>query len=378
MIMALAVQEKASLSTFSVGFFEKAFDESPHAREVARHLGTDHHELRVTQGDLVRALPRLVWQYGQPFGDSSCIPSHIVSQLARQHETVSLSGDGGDELFGGYRRARICPQIDRYRRCVPEAIQANIVPLISDETRYQGWRGSLARLNAMSIHGPLVGRTNALGWALELDELLGKGPFACGANRSENFPKGEEKKGLRSLTTLQQVLYDDIKNQLAADFLVKIDVASMATSLEVRAPFLDHALAEWAWSLPDRFKVYQGETKYILKMVAERHLPRSIIYRRKQGFALPLSAWWRQDLGGLLANLLEDTPLELLGWLDLPPVRRALQEHLSGKQDHAMRLWWMLWLDLWCRMFVEGSLKPDDDLLPLCNFRTRGVRLQHA
>lgn len=359
LIMALAAQEHPGISTFSIGFVEPSHDETPHARQVAQHLGTDHHEFILRENDLIAALPGLVWQYGQPYGDSSSIPTHMVAQLARSNVTVALTGDGGDELFGGYRRAVLSRTIDRYSRWVPRGIRQGMVAKLAGSGRMNGKWMRLTRLNAMSLDGPLKGRENALGWAPLLGELLGRKAFAHAPSSAvtgmtQPLPGG--------MNTLHQILYDDIHRQLAGDFLVKVDVATMAASLESRAPFLDHRLAEWAWHLSDTFKVRGREGKWLLKTLAERHVPGNIVYRRKQGFAVPLALWLRGELGALLERLLQDSPLFSLCWLERAPILRALSEHREGVVDHATRLWWILWLDLWCRMFIEGSLKYTDSV----------------
>jgi asparagine synthase (glutamine-hydrolysing) len=362
LVMALAARHSHAIQTFSIGFAEQDFSELPFARQVAEAIGSSHHELVLGEPDLLAAVPELVWQYGQPFGDSSAIPTHLVSRFTRSHVKVGLSGDGGDESFAGYWRATAGWYASLWRRGVPEPVRRSLVPGLVAALRAGGVGAKAARLealNRLSLARPGAGYTNALTWFDRRDELLGDtlraslvrgaahDPVVCRTGRP--FAGGAG-------TDLQQILYDDFQVLLPDDYLVKVDVASMAASLEVRPPFLDHHFVEAAWRLPDGQKLHRGESKWILKRLAARHVPRSVIYRPKAGFALPMKHWWRRRLADVLGKLLAESRCVALGWIREEPVRRCLAEHVSGQREHDVRLWLVLWLELWARVVLERTL----------------------
>jgi asparagine synthase (glutamine-hydrolysing) len=358
LVVALAARHHARINTYAVGFDEREWSELPHARRVADHVGSSHHELLLREDDLLDAVPELVWQYGQPFGDSSAIPTHLVSRFARTGVKVALSGDGGDESFAGYWRAASAWYAGVYRRAVPGAVRRGAVPHAARALQAAGLAGAgrrLAAMNRLSLARPGA-YENAESWLERLGDVLpdaardacaGHDPRACRAGR----PWGGDE-----ATVLQQVLYDDFQVQLPDAYLTKVDVASMAASLEVRTPFLAREVLETAWALPDGLKLRAGRRKWLLKRIAARHVPREVIYRPKQGFALPMPAWWRGRLAGVLRALLADSRAAAWGWIDPAPVRRALDEHRAHAADHATRLWLVLWLELWARVAVERSM----------------------
>jgi asparagine synthase (glutamine-hydrolysing) len=368
LVMALAARHSPRIDTFSVGFAEQDYSELPYARQVADHIGSAHHELVFEDDAILDVIPELVWQYGQPFGDSSSIPTHLVSRLARQHVKVSLSGDGGDESFAGYWRAESGRYASIYRQSLPEPLRRAGMPAIARVLRRAGG-GRLAQridaINDLSLARPGAGYTNSESWFNHRETLLadslrgeldGHEPSACRTGHASSAG---------GLSDLQQILYDDFQVLLADDYLVKVDVASMAASLEVRPPMLDHHFVEAAWDLPDDVKLRRGERKWLLKRIAAKHVPRGVVYRPKRGFAMPIKHWWRGALADLLANLMRESRCVARGWIRAEPVLRALDDHRAGRASHETRLWLVLWLELWTRIVLEGTLDRSASLAPL-------------
>ena len=359
LVMARAAAHLPRVDTFSIGFQESEFSELPYARRVAEHIGSNHHELVLDVTSIYDSLPDLVWQYGQPFGDSSAIPTHLVSRLARQDVTVSLSGDGGDESFAGYWRAESGMYADYLRRLMPEPVRSRALPSMVKLLKSLGRSGVADRLDRLAVlasGAPGASYSNNQSWFDSLGSL--KGEFfqpdaqdhdllSCRVGKA--FPDGE-------VGVLRQLLYDDFQVLLPDAYLVKVDVASMAASLEVRCPLLDQELVEAAWSLPDSMKLRGPKRKWLLKRVAERHVPKDVIYRPKQGFALPMSHWWAHGLMEILSELMSESRAVAHGFIQAEPVRQAIDRYGAGDRDHATRLWLVLWLELWTRIVLEGSM----------------------
>ena len=368
LIMAVAARHSPSIDTFSVGFEEEEFSELPYARKVAEHIGSNHHELVFRADSILEVLPELVWQYGQPFGDSSSIPTHLVSRLARESVKVCLSGDGGDESFAGYWRPASLAYAALFGRLVPAALRRSAIPGIASLMSSLGGGGLSNRLTAMnrlSLAAPGAGYTNSESWFDHREALLGSAFQSTGLGHDVSACRTGRPLSGDHATVLQQALYDDFQVQLADDYLVKVDVASMAASLEVRPPMLDHTFVESAWRLPDDYKLHRGDRKWILKRVAARHVPAEVIYRPKKGFAMPMKIWWRGRLAHLLRELMRDSRCVDLGWLHAASVERCIAEHLSGRGQHGTRLWLILWLELWVRIVLEGSMGRSESLVGL-------------
>ncbi len=350
-VAAMAAHLRPGVPAFSLGFGEQDFSELPHARRVAAHLEVPHHVVEIGARDLLACLPHLVVQYGQPFGDASAVPSYLVARLARQHVKVCLSGDGGDESFGGYWRVQAGVYSHRYGQLVPAMLRRRVVPGLARLLGGPGRR--LAAMNELSIAEPGVGYTNAASWHDRLGELAGP-RLAPGLAHDRALCRLGEQCNREEASVVQRMLAGDFQVQLPDDYLTKVDVASMAASLEVRAPFLDQKVVEQAWVLPDRTKLHWGERKWILKRIAARWVPRDVVYRPKMGFALPLVHWWRGELGDWLDLLLRDSVAAAEGWIRVEPVQRMLQAHRNGA-DHHTRLWLILWLELWFRLVVRRT-----------------------
>jgi len=340
------------VKTFTIGFDHSEFDEANYARKVAARFGTDHHEL-VLQPDVVGTLEKLTPGLEEPFADSSILPTYYVSCLARQHVTVALSGDGCDELFAGY---------DRYARLLRRNHLNNIPQSLGRlyrEKLYHRLPNFYGRRFLFNIsmplrdryidsvsHFPVWGRERALFsryfllWADSVPSPL------------ESFRRTFDEAPANDLVS--RLLYLDSKTYLPFDILTKVDRMSMATSLEVRVPILDHLLVEWVTSLPISLKFRNLSGKYILKKLAERvGVPSEVLYRPKQGFALPLVHWMRKELKrDLVEILLERRTLER-GYYSKTAIRALVEEHTSGRRDRSHEIWLLLMLELWHRNFLE-------------------------
>lgn len=351
LVAALAARHRAGIKAFTLGFAEAQYSELPYAQRVAEHLGLAHHTVQIGVDDVLACLPHLVAQYGQPFGDASAVPSYLVARLARQHVKVCLSGDGGDESFGGYWRMQSGIYAARYGAMLPRGLRECGVPGFANRLGSLGRRW--AAMNQLSLAPPGSGYTNAESWFTQLGDVAGP--------RLSTVPEADLA-ALRvghalerpEASVVQTLLYDDFQVQLPDAYLTKVDVASMAASLEVRAPFLDQSVIELAWGLPDSMKLNWGRRKWLLKRIAARWVPHDVVYRSKMGFAMPLSEWFRGKLGEVLDQLLESSVAVDEGWIRLEPVRRCLQSHRSG-ENQATRLWLILWLELWFRLVARGE-----------------------
>jgi asparagine synthase (glutamine-hydrolysing) len=351
-LMARASSKR--VKTFSIGFSSQDFNEAEHARAVARRFDTEHHEL-VIEPDIEGTVEQITRFMEEPFGDSSVVPTYHVCRMARQHVTVALAGDGGDELFAGY---------DRYgsqlrRRQIPSPPPAvgswyrrHVHPYVP--TAWPGRRflfnlslPSRERyLDEVSMF-PIAVREPSL---FTQDFVAQARTFASPYDRLRGYLKEGP-----AADPLSEMLYLDSRTYLPYDILTKVDRMSMANSLEVRTPLLDHCFAEWAARLSPRWKLRFGESKYILKKLAEKvGVPRSVLYRRKQGFSMPLVHWFRKPQSELLEILVEPRTLQR-GYFNGPALRRRLLEHRRGMRDRSWELWHLLIFELWHRNFLEPA-----------------------
>jgi asparagine synthase (glutamine-hydrolysing) len=356
----LQKQSARPLKTFTIGFRDPRFDEAGHARAVARHLGTEHHELYCTEEDFKKLVPELSEWYDEPFGDSSGIPTYLVSRMAREHVTVSLSADGGDELFGGYTKYEIAqrfyPKIQRLPTPLRKALGAlagGVDPLWLER--------NAARLPVVKGYRGVSNKFDKFRQALAADDLL---DFF---NRSSVYLPEEQ---ARQLTThfvpryrtdlrpapghlLAYLGVADIQTYLEGDIMAKVDRATMQVALEGREPFLDHRVVEYALSLPDRFKIRDGRTKYILRQILYRHVPQALIERPKQGFAIPMGDWLRGMLRPDLEALANDRGFLETFELDGSFVRRSVSDFLSEKRFVNPHFMWFLYaLHAWKKTYL--------------------------
>lgn len=343
---------RGEVRTFSIGFPDFGFDESEHAAAVARHLGTTHTELTVTASDALAVVPSMTEMYDEPFADSSQIPTHLVSRLTRRHVTVALSGDGGDELFAGYNRYRVAAEswsrvarIPAPLRRAASGVLGIIPPQAVDALAYLLPRGL-----APAQPGDKLAK---LASVLPLDgEGLYNRLVSQVPDPAAHVAAAERKPGLGAapvgLDLLDRMRFTDTLTYLPDDILQKVDRASMSVALEARPPLLDHRLVEFAWRLPRRFLVRGGQTKWLLRRVLDRHVPRALIERPKMGFGVPLADWLR----GPLRNWADDLLRADGGVLDPAAGRTLWREHLSGRRNHAYQLWTLLTFEAWRRRWA--------------------------
>jgi asparagine synthase (glutamine-hydrolysing) len=353
--VVVALMARASsrpIKTFSIGFDESAFNELPHARRVAEHLGTDHHEF-VVRPDATEILDRLIWHFDEPFGDASAIPTWYVSEMARRHVTVVLSGDGGDELFGGYDRYLPHPRVASFDRLVPgvgRALASATWRALPHGMRGKNFLRHVSR-DAQGRYLDSVTFYHADERAALLAPDLQASLDAWDAETFFRRPFGR----LSDLPFTAQMMAFDFETYLPEDCLTKVDRMSMAHSIESRVPLLDHQVVEFAASLPAALKIQGDRRKHLLKTLAFRLMPRELLDRPKQGFGVPLGHWFRGSMRDLFGDALGSPSARQRGYFNQPFVDRVLDEHLSGKRDHSLRLWQLLVFELWCRHYAASA-----------------------
>jgi len=355
-VALMQIQSSRPVKTFTIGFNEEGYNEAVHAKAVAQQLGTEHTELYVTPEQAMKVIPRLPTLYDEPFADSSQIPTFLVSQLAKQHVTVSLSGDGGDELFCGYNRYQITNKLWNKLSVLPVPLRAMLAKGINAISP-KAW-------NDLAAYMPGIRRFNNIGDKLHkgagvlasrtVDELYqglvshhrDPASFVIGAKEPPTLLTGSTPK-LTGLSDIQRMMALDLMTYLPDDILVKVDRAAMGVSLETRVPFLDHRIVEFAWSLPQSIKLKEGQTKWPLRQVLYRHVPRKLIERPKMGFGIPIDEWLRGPLRGWAESLLDEGRLRREGFFHPGPIRSLWSEHLSGKRNFAGLLWSILMFQAW-------------------------------
>lgn len=341
--------------TYSIGFEEAAFNEAEDAREVARHLGTIHHEHVVTVQEARDVIPLLPSMYDEPFADSSQIPTYLVSRFARRDVTVALTGDGGDELFAGYNRHFAAPSLWQQLQSVPPSVRSLIASTLG-RLPARFWSGAAAMLPGRrppNLGGKIQKALRIAGSARTFDEVyesfldewnfepspvlgrVGTDPL------TDSLPSG--------MPDALRVMYRDAIGYLPDDILCKVDRAAMAVSLETRVPFLDHRVAEVAARIPLDLKIRDGKGKHVLRQLLYRHVPASLFDRPKAGFAVPVGEWIKGSLRGWAEDLLDPRAMRSEGWFDAELVRRRWQAHLSGSRDCTNALWAVLMFQAWLR-----------------------------
>jgi len=344
-VALMQAQSSRPVRTFTIGFDVAKFDEAPHAKSVAAHLGTDHTELYVTAQDALDVIPRLPVMWDEPFGDSSQIPTYLVSAMSRRDVTVALSGDGGDELFGGYERYKSTLRNWRQIQRWPLSARHSLATLIKRAARSSLWPGPLARV------ATAIG-SRSFDDLYELKVSRGQDPDRLVLG--DNDRAGPMAGALPFLACpSEKMLYRDLLYNLPDDILTKVDRAAMATSLEVRAPFLDHRVVEYAWRLPMSAKLDGRNGKVILRTLLQRYLPARLVDRPKMGFSVPVESWLRGPLRKWAEDLLSQDRLSSQGVLDPAAVRRLWRDFLSGKPRHDRMLWNLLMFQEWFDTAVE-------------------------
>lgn len=387
-IVAL-MQSQASrpVKTFTVGFHEARHNEAEHASAVARHLGTDHLELFVTPREALDVIPQLPTLYDEPFGDSSAIPTHLISKLARQHVTVALSGDGGDEFFAGYNRYQRTQRLWTIRERIPKwarRIAAGVIASAPDAATGFVNRFPLRR-DRPCLEQRAATTRQYLG-AVSMEQFYqqqlsswARLPLADACKQEPPFVMNDPSSWLAAGGLYERMMYIDGMSYLPDDILVKVDRASMGVNLETRVPLLDHRVVEYAWRLPLSMKVRDGQGKWLLRQVLYRYVPKELVERPKAGFAVPIGEWIRRELRDWAEDLLSEKKLARGGLFATETVRKTWRWHLQRKCDMGLPLWQVLcfqaWLDamnspvtrgcapsraMSATIAVAGSLAPGD------------------
>lgn len=349
-VALMQAQASVRVKTFSIGFAEAQYDEADHARAVAAHLGTDHTELYVSARSAMDIVPALPAMYDEPFGDSSQIPTHLVARLARRHVTVSLSGDGADELFGGYNRHVLARQLGRLL-IVPGTLRSLAARMISAvapsdwDLILRGILGARApvrpgekmhKIAAVLAEPDMAGVYRRLISAYDGPSLV-----LDAGHVTPSWPLGG------SGGPMERMMLSDAQGYLPDDILVKVDRAAMAVALETRAPYLDHRVAEFAVRLPVHIRLRAGQGKWPLRALLDRHVPRHLIERPKQGFGVPIDGWLRDPLKDWAEDLLDSARLRREGYLDASRVRALWDAHQSRRRDVQHALWNVLMFQSW-------------------------------
>jgi asparagine synthase (glutamine-hydrolysing) len=357
-VVALMAQESdRPVKTFSIGFEEQDFSELKYARRVAEHVGAEYNEF-IVKPNALEVLPTLVEHYGEPYADSSAIPTYYVSRETRKHVTVALNGDGGDESFAGYERYSamlIAEQYTRIPRVVRSALIEGPVGLLpTSELKRSRVRDAKRFLRAATL--PRTKRY--FRWMSTFDtetkaDIYTDDFLAASAGRDSSDVLGEWFAKANGSGVLDAAMLTDQMTYLPNDLLVKVDIASMANSLEARSPFLDHKVIEFAASLPEALKMRRFETKSLLKKVAARLVPREVIYRRKMGFGVPIGKWFRGEMKDFVRDALLSPRALGRGIVRPGVIEKHVNEHINGERDHSYQVWTLLMLELWFQEFID-------------------------
>jgi asparagine synthase (glutamine-hydrolysing) len=359
LVLALAAGLTAEpVRTFSVGFDDKSFSELPHARQVARRYGAEHHEL-IVRPNGAEVLPLLVRRYGEPFADSSALPSYHVARLTRQHVKAVLNGDGGDECFGGYERYLGGALANGYRR-LPALVRGCLATCARMIPNGLPRRSRIAQTKRFLGAAGLPASRQYLRWVCLLNSEQRGALYSEGMRAELSGRKAEDWLTERfaavrraGATGFDELLAVDVESYLPSDLLVKMDIATMANGLEARSPFLDHPLLEFAARLPTDFKLRGLTLKHLLRQVGRKLLPGKILRRRKMGFGAPVASWLRGDLRPLLEDVLLSARAGTRGYFRPEKVNQLVRQHLAGSEDHSASLWALLCLELWHREFLD-------------------------
>jgi asparagine synthase (glutamine-hydrolysing) len=358
-------QSERPINTFSIGFHEQDFNEAVHAKKVAKHLGTNHTELYINPKEAMEVIPKLPEMYDEPFADSSQIPTHLISILTRQHVTVALTGDGGDELFAGYNRYLIAERLWKVAGRIPEALKnrtADFMAGISPESveRFYGKiEGILPRKMKVSLPTEKFYKLARVLRATSSSQAVYKRIVSIIHAPEELLTSGNELVTVLDDEALWQkidntvltMLYLDLMTYHPDDILQKVDRAAMAVSLETRVPYLDHDLVEFIMSLPLEMKIRNGSSKWILRQVLYRHLPQKLMERPKMGFAIPVGEWIKGSMREWAEELTAQKRIEEERYFNAQALDSMWQQHLSGRFNHTHELWNILmfqsWLEAW-------------------------------
>jgi len=339
------------VKTFSIGFHEDSYNELKYARLTAQKFGTDHHEFFVTP-DICEVVDELAWHFDEPFADSSAIPTYMVSKLARDHVTVVLSGDGGDELFAGYTRYAIERKRGGFER-LPKPLREGVMRPLSERLPHAAWGRNY-------LHNVSLDPVSRFLDSVSVFTSLNRKSLYTSDFAQQLGPSGyvgrvfyDLVENVKSDDQVDRLLYLDSKTYLPGDILTKVDRMSMAVSLEARAPLLDHKLIDFVTRIPSSLKLAGLETKHILKSAVKDLVPAEILHRPKQGFGVPIQEWINQQLRARIRETLSESRTRQRGYVDSHYVDVLLDEHERGRRDHSMALWALVMLELWHRRFVD-------------------------
>ncbi len=360
-VALMQAQSSRPINTFTIGFAEAEYNEAEHAKAVAAHLGTHHTELYVTPEQARAVIPRLPQIYCEPFADSSQIPTYLVSELARRHVTVALSGDAGDELFGGYNRYQIAQHVWRGLSRVPAPLRGaaaasmRALPPSGWDRVLKPLRFALPRQLRVRHPGEKVHKLAGVIGLASLDDVYMRlisqwqAPAeVVPGTREPPTPLNTAGEALREFSQpLARMTYLDLVTYLPDDILVKVDRAAMAVSLETRVPLLDHRVVEFAWRLPTEQKVRAGRGKHLLRRVLARYVPRNLFDRPKMGFGVPIDQWLRGPLHDWADHLLDPSVLRRQGFFNVEPIATAWAQHLDGSRSNQYPLWVILMFQAW-------------------------------
>lgn len=346
----LTGHSKKPVKTFSIGFPEMDFNEAPIAREVASFFKTDHHEYTLKASEILPDIEKIIGGFDEPFGDSSLLPTYYLSKKAKEEITVALGGDGGDELFGGYRKYRQIVQAKKVGSLLPYSLRKIIFSNLSKiphgtlRNRSQGllYENNRELLQYLSMT-----------WkGYELKKLMKENGFPFSVTFFENITEKMSRDDL-----VRTMMHVDLTTYLPDDILTKIDRTSMLNSLEVRSPLLDYRLVEFASSLPLKFKILGSKQKYLLKSLLKRHIPfEKLLNRKKMGFCLPMALWFRGELKYLLEKYLSKNSIQRTGFFDFCIVEKMVKEHLYGRFDHSNKLFGLLAYQIWFNRYIENEI----------------------
>lgn len=354
----MQTQSSSRIKTFTIGFDQPGYNEAEFAKAVAQYLGTEHTELYVTDQDALNVIPRLSTLYDEPFSDSSQIPTFLVSQMTKQHVTVALSGDGADELFGGYNRYLWAESLWNRFKNIPLPIRHGMHSLITQTSaeKLNTFFESLALLPKKLRYNNIGDKLHKLASILPSTsrEMLYLN-LISNNNQPQQFIIGADEplcafqhlQDVNQLDFISQMMYADAMGYLPGDILTKVDRASMGVSLETRAPFLDHRVVEAAWTLPLSLKIHEGQSKWILRQILYKYVPKELIERPKMGFGAPIGIWLRGPLREWAEELLNEDRLRREGFFYPQPIRQKWEEHLSGKRNWQYQLWDILMFQSW-------------------------------
>jgi asparagine synthase (glutamine-hydrolysing) len=359
-VALMSLRSGSRISTFSVGVTEKDWNELPYARAVAERYNTDHHEV-IVRPDLLEILPRLIWHLDEP-SDPSAACKYYVARTAAEHVKVALGGDGGDEMLGGYDRY-VGNRLIRYYCKLPESLRRQVtrrlIAWVPDTFTYKSFAQKLRWLDRMANateEQRYASSVNFFRFDEELKRRLYAPELADQVSDLESIDYiASVFKSAPVDDLVDRMLYTDVMTQLAEHGCMIVDRTSMAFSLETRSPLLDRRVAEFCASLPPELKVRQHRIRYLQRQLARKYLPREVAGRRKQGFGLPLGYWFKDKLGEVTAELFRDSSLAKDGYLTREGLLSVLEEHRVQDIDHSHRLWMLLNLEMWYRIFIKGA-----------------------